>query len=72
MLVTHDAIEPHLIGQCILLVVLVVQYMSLLGIEVGVRKAHTSRRIGRNGIVSDMAVGLLREPIDLYLIMGSG
>jgi hypothetical protein len=70
MLVGHDAIEAHLIGESILLMVLIVQYVRLLGIEMGVGKAETSRIVLVEFRIGNIAVGLLREPIHLYLLRG--
>jgi hypothetical protein len=45
MLVRHDAIEPHRIGQGVLFMVLVVQDMGLVGVEIGVGKIQTPRGV---------------------------
>jgi hypothetical protein len=71
MLIGHDAVETHLIGQGILLMVLVVQHVRLLGIEMGVGKAETSRIVPVEIRIGNITVGLLREPIDFYLLRGS-
>src|SRR5262249_59150584 len=71
MLVGHDAIEAHLIGESILLMVLIVQYVRLLGIEMGVGKAETSRIVLVEVLIGNITVGLLRKPKDLCMLRGS-
>ncbi len=72
VLVAHDAVEAHFISQGVLLMVLIVQNMGLLGIKIGVGEAETPRRVLLQVGVGDVAVGLLRKPVDLYAILGSG
>jgi hypothetical protein len=71
MLVGHDAIEAHRIGEGILLMVLVVQHVGLLRIKMGVGKAETSRIVLVEVRIGNIPVGLLRKPIDLDLLCGS-
>ena len=71
MLVGHDAVEAHCIGEGILLMVLVVQHVRLHGIEMGVGKAETSRIVLVEVLIAHITVGLLREPKDLYLLCGA-
>jgi len=71
VLVGHDAVEAHLIGEGILLMVLDVQHVGLLGIEMGVGKAQTSRIVLVEVLIGHITVGLLRKPIDLCLLRGS-
>ena len=43
VLVGHDAVESHLVGQGVLVVVLGVQLVGLLGVKVGVGKPQAAR-----------------------------
>src|SRR5262249_1965770 len=66
------AVEANLIGQGILLMVLIVQDMGLLRVKIGVGEAETPRLILLQVGVGDVAVGLLREPVDFDMILRSG
>jgi hypothetical protein len=72
VLVAHNAVEAHLIGPGVLLVVLIVEHMGLLRVKMGVGEAETPRLIRFQVSVSDVAIGLLRKPIDLDVILGAG
>ena len=72
VLVGHNAVEPHFVCQSVLLVVLVVQYTCLLGIEVSVGESETPRLELFQVCAGDMAVGLLGEPVDFRFVLGPG
>src|SRR6266566_3951410 len=72
VLVAHDAVEAHFIGQGVLLMVLIVEHMRLLGVNMGVGETETPRRVLFQVGVGDVAVGLFRKPVDLYAVLGSG
>jgi hypothetical protein len=72
VLVAHDAVEAHLISPGVLLMVLIVEHMGFLGVKIRVREAETSRLVLFQVGVGDVAVGLLRKPVDFYVILGSG
>ena len=59
MLIRHDAVKTHLIGEGILLMVLIVQYVCLLGIKMGVGKAETSRIVLVEILIGNIPIGLL-------------
>ena len=71
MLVGHDAVEAHLVCQLVLLVVLVVEYRRLLGVEVGVGKAKAARVVLFQVLIADVSVSLFGEPIDLGMFRGA-
>ena len=71
MLVAHDAVETHLVGKGILLVVLVVENVGLLRVEVGVGEAQTPGIVLLQVLAGDVAVGLFREPVNLRLVRGA-
>ena len=59
VLVGHDAVEPHLVGQGVLVVVLVVQDVGLVRVEERVGKSQPSRiELLQLGLV-DISLGLL-------------
>jgi hypothetical protein len=51
--------------------VLIVQNMSLLRIKMGVGEAETPGMVLLQVGVGDVAVWLLRKPVDFYTILGS-
>jgi hypothetical protein len=71
VLVAHDAVEADLIGPGVLLVILIVEDVGFLRIKMGVGEAETPRLILFQVSVGDVAVGLLRKPIDFDMILGS-
>ena len=72
MLVAHDAVKAHRIGEGVLLMVLIVEMMGLLRVKMGVRKTETARLVLLQVGVGDVAVGLLRKPVDFDVILRSG
>src|SRR5262249_54061753 len=72
VLVAHDAVKTHLIGQGVLLMILIVQNVRLLRVKMGVGEAKTARLILFQVSVGDVAVGLLRKPVDFDAILWSG
>ena len=71
VLVGHDAVETHLVGQGVLLVVLVIEDAGLVGVEIGVGEPQAARVELLQVLVGHVAVGLLREPVDFGLVFGS-
>ena len=59
VLVGHDPVESHLVGQCVLVVVLVVKYVGLVRVEERVGESQASRvELLQLGLV-DVSLGLL-------------
>src|SRR5438552_14742073 len=52
--------------------VLIVKMMGLLRVKMGVRKTETARLVLLQVGVGDVAVGLLRKPVDFDVILRSG
>ena len=72
MLVGHDAVESHLVGQRILFVVLVVKHARPGRVEVGVGEAQAARLVLFEVLIGHVAVGLFGKVVNLYLIFGPG
>ena len=68
VLVGHNAVKPHLIGQLVLVVVVGVEDVRLLRVKVGVGKVHPPRLVGSQVILGDMAVGLFGKPENLKFV----
>ena len=71
MLVAHNAVEAHLIGQGVLLVVLVVEDAGLVGVKIGVGETQAAGVVLLQVGVGYVAVGLLGEPVNFRLVFGS-
>ena len=71
MLVAHNAVEAYFVGQGVLLVVLVVEDAGLVGIEIGIGESQASGVVLLQVLVANVSVGLLGEPVNFGLILGS-
>jgi hypothetical protein len=69
VLIAHDAVKADFIGQGVLLVILVVEHVGFRRIKIGVGKTQTPRLVLSQIRVRDVAIGLLRKPIDFDLIL---
>jgi hypothetical protein len=72
VLVGHYSIEANLIDQGVLFVILVVQHMGFLRVEVGIWEHEPCCVVLIKVFVSNVAIGLLREPIVLNLTLRAG
>ena len=72
VLVAHDAIKAHLIGPGVLLMILIVENVGFFRVKMGVGEAETPRLILFQVGVGDVAVWLLRKPVDFDMILGAG
>ena len=68
VLVGHYPVNASLVGHDVLLVVLVVEYVGLFGLEVGVGKGEPTGVVLGQLFVSDVGVGLLGMKIDFHLV----
>ena len=72
MLVGHNPVEAHFVGQGILVVVLVVKEVGLGGVEERIGESQPTRVELLQLGVADVALGLFRKPVNFHFVFGAG
>ena len=70
VLVYHQSIEAHLFRVLVLVQVPLEQIMGLIRVEIRIGKQKSCGVVLLQVFISDIAVWLLREPINLYVVLG--
>ena len=68
MLIGHYAVQPRLVGHCVLLMVLVIEMMGLFRVEVGVGEIQPPGVVLRDVVHVQVGIGLLGMEKDFHRV----